>query len=79
MLQTGLIIPLVLIEWLGAAVMCVAGGAAPSNADWTAAYEANELGGLLGAVLIPVVGNFGKFCMVLLVFSVVSNNIISAS
>ncbi|KAJ7074881.1 putative cytosine-purine permease [Mycena belliarum] len=74
---TGLIIPLVLIEWLGAAIMCVAGGAAPSNADWTAAYKANELGGLLGAVLVPAVGNFGKFCMVLLVLSVVANNIIN--
>ncbi|KAJ7618758.1 putative cytosine-purine permease [Roridomyces roridus] len=74
---TGLIFPLVLIQWLGAAIMCVAGGAAPSNADWTAAYDANELGGLLHAVLVPVVGNFGKFCMVLLVLSVVANNIIN--
>ncbi|KAJ7745285.1 permease for cytosine/purines, uracil, thiamine, allantoin-domain-containing protein [Mycena metata] len=73
----GLIFPLVLIQWLGAAVMCVAGGVAPSNDAWTAAFAADELGGLLGAVLIPVVGNFGKFCMVLLVLSVVANNIIN--
>ncbi|KAJ7648851.1 permease for cytosine/purines, uracil, thiamine, allantoin-domain-containing protein [Mycena rosella] len=53
---TGLVIPLVLIEWLGAALMSR---------------------GLLGAVLVPVVGNFGKFCMVLLVLSVVANNIIN--
>ncbi|KAJ7660995.1 permease for cytosine/purines, uracil, thiamine, allantoin-domain-containing protein [Mycena rosella] len=66
----GLIVPLVLIEWLGAAIMCVAGGGAPSNADWAAAYEANELGGLLNAVLVP-------FCMVLLVLSVIANNIIN--
>ncbi|KAJ7806851.1 hypothetical protein B0H14DRAFT_2874836 [Mycena olivaceomarginata] len=56
----GLIFPLVLIQWLGAALMA-----------------ADELGGLLGAVLIPVVGNFGRFCMVLLVLSVVANNIIN--
>ncbi|KAJ7062730.1 putative cytosine-purine permease [Mycena amicta] len=74
---SGLIIPLVLIQWLGAAIMCVAGGAAPSNQDWVDAYNANELGGLLNAVLVPVVGNFGKFCMVLLVLSVVANNIIN--
>ncbi|KAF7297718.1 Cytosine-purine permease [Mycena kentingensis (nom. inval.)] len=74
---TGLIIPLVLVQWLGAAIMCGAAGAAPSNADWAAAYESNELGGLIGAVLVPVVGNFGKFCMVLLVLSVVANNIIN--
>ncbi|KAJ7715876.1 permease for cytosine/purines, uracil, thiamine, allantoin-domain-containing protein [Mycena metata] len=73
----GLIFPLVLIQWLGAAVMCVAGGVAPSNDAWTAAFASDELGGLLGAVLIPVVGNFGKFCMVLLVLSVVANNIIN--
>ncbi|KAJ7921656.1 permease for cytosine/purines, uracil, thiamine, allantoin-domain-containing protein, partial [Mycena leptocephala] len=74
----GLIFPLVLIQWLGAAIMCVAGGPAPSNDAWAAAYAADELGGLLGAVLVPAVGNFGKFCMVLLVLSVVANNIISA-
>ncbi|KAJ6622017.1 cytosine-purine permease [Mycena sp. CBHHK59/15] len=73
----GLILPLVLIQWLGAAIMCVAGGAAPSNDAWVAAYATDELGGLLGAVLVPVVGNFGKFCMVLLVLSVVANNIIN--
>ncbi|KAF7359985.1 Cytosine-purine permease [Mycena venus] len=73
----GLIFPLVLIEWLGAAIMCVAGGAVPSNDVWMAAFNSDELGGLLGAVLIPVVGNFGKFCMVLLVLSVVANNIIN--
>ncbi|KAF7332980.1 Cytosine-purine permease [Mycena venus] len=49
----------------------------PSNDAWTAAFKADELGGLLGAVLIPAVGNFGKFCMVLLVLSVVANNIIN--
>ncbi|KAJ7826615.1 putative cytosine-purine permease [Mycena olivaceomarginata] len=73
----GLIFPLVLIQWLGAALMAVAGSPAPSNDAWAAAYEADELGGLLGAVLIPVVGNFGRFCMVLLVLSVVANNIIN--
>ncbi|KAJ7815075.1 hypothetical protein B0H13DRAFT_2463399 [Mycena leptocephala] len=49
----GLIFPLVLIQWLSAAIMCVAGGPAPSNDAWAAAYAADELGGLLGAVLVP--------------------------
>jgi len=81
----GLILPLVLVEWLGAAVMAAA--FAPQNAlyddtgaatgAWAVAYGTDELGGLLGAVLVPVVGNFGKFCMVLLVLSVVANNIIN--
>ncbi|KAJ7469855.1 putative cytosine-purine permease [Mycena galericulata] len=74
---TGLIFPLVLLEWLGAAIMCVAAGEVPLNAAWGAAYNADQLGGLLGAVFVPAVGNFGKFCMVLLVLSVVANNIIN--
>ncbi|KAF7318599.1 Cytosine-purine permease [Mycena chlorophos] len=74
---TGMLFPLILIEWLGAAIMCVAGGAAPSNDAWVAAFASDELGGLLGAVLVPVVGKFGKFLMVLLVLSVVANNIIN--
>ncbi|KAF8169002.1 cytosine-purine permease [Mycena galopus ATCC 62051] len=79
------IISQVLVEWLGAAVMAAA--FAPQNAlyddtgaatgAWAVAYGTDELGGLLGAVLVPVVGNFGKFCMVLLVLSVVANNIIN--
>ncbi|KAJ7207777.1 hypothetical protein B0H12DRAFT_1158715 [Mycena haematopus] len=43
---------------------------------WAVAYGADELGGLMGAVLHKV-GGFGKFCMVLLVLSVVANNIIN--
>jgi purine-cytosine permease-like protein len=43
---TGLVFPLVLVMWLGAAI----GSAAKANADWMAAYEEHELGGLLHAV-----------------------------
>ncbi len=42
----GLIVPLLLVMWLGAAV----GAAATVVQDWNDAYVANELGGLLGAV-----------------------------
>jgi len=42
----GLIVPLVLVQWLGAAV----GSAALINDDWFAAYTDNELGGLLAEV-----------------------------
>ncbi|ORX41128.1 cytosine-purine permease [Kockovaella imperatae] len=69
----GLIFPLVLVQWLGAAV----GAAAMVNTDWMAAYTANELGGLLHAVLVPAIGGGGKFFMVILVLSVVANNIIN--
>ncbi|KAK7053655.1 cytosine-purine permease [Favolaschia claudopus] len=75
---SGLMIPLVFVQWLGAAIMCAANAGAGDTPDaWIEAYGTDELGGLLGAILIPVVGNFGRFCMVLLVLSVVANNIIN--
>lgn len=43
----GLIVPLVLVQWLGAAVAA----AAMEITDWSDAYTENELGGLLHAVL----------------------------
>ncbi|KAJ6473017.1 permease for cytosine/purines, uracil, thiamine, allantoin-domain-containing protein [Mycena sanguinolenta] len=78
----GLIISLVLVEWLGAAVMAAAFAEVNALYDdngvatgaWAVAYNTDELGGLLGAVLHKA-GGFGKFCMVLLVLSVVANNI----
>lgn len=69
----GLIFPLILVQWLGAAIAAAAqSGDLPT---WGAAYEAHELGGLLGQILIPSLGNFGKFVMMLLVLSVIANNI----
>lgn len=43
---TGLIFPLVLVEWLGTAIGC----AALVVTDWRDAYHEHELGGLVGAV-----------------------------
>ncbi len=69
----GLIVPLLLVEWLGVAIASAATVVEP----WGAAYADQELGGLIGAVLVPPLHNFGKFLMVLLVLSVVANNIIN--
>ena len=70
----GLIVPLVLVEWLGAAVMC----AALSQPAWLEAQHTNELGGLLGAAFRPKLGHGGAgFFMFILVISVVANNIIN--
>ncbi|RSH85193.1 hypothetical protein EHS25_005000 [Saitozyma podzolica] len=69
----GIAVPNVLIQWLGAAVGC----AAMVLPDWTDAYAEHELGGLLSAVMVPPMGNGGKFFMVLLVLSVVANNIVN--
>ena len=65
----GLIFPLVLVEWLGAAIAC----AAFDIDSWFQAYTDNELGGLLYQVFVPAMGGGGKFFMVLLVLSVVAN------
>lgn len=69
----GLIIPTVLVMWLGAAVAA----AATVVPEWASAYAEHELGGLVGAVFIPSLHGGGKFFMVLLVLSVVANNIIN--
>jgi purine-cytosine permease-like protein len=72
----GLIVPLLLVEWLGVAIAAAATDAV-RNPTWAAAYAESELGGLIGAVLVPPLHNFGKFVMVVLVLSVVANNIIN--
>ncbi|WVQ86056.1 hypothetical protein IAT38_008224 [Cryptococcus sp. DSM 104549] len=69
----GLIFPLVLVMWLGAAI----GATATVLPDWMDAYEEHELGGLVRAVFVPSMGNGGKFFMVLLVLSVVANNTVN--
>ena len=48
--------------------------ATTANKEWESAYKSGSVGGLIGAVLAPV-GGFGKFCLVLLAFSIVANNI----
>ncbi|CED82758.1 Purine-cytosine permease [Phaffia rhodozyma] len=72
----GLIFPLVLVEWLGAAIMC--GALANQEGTWYTEYLSNELGGLVGAVFRDHLGQGGTgFFLFLLVLSVVSNNIIN--
>lgn len=61
----------VLIEILGAAAMTTF----TAKETWSNAYTAEGLGGLLGAPLIGPMGGFGRFCMVVLALSIISNNI----
>lgn len=59
---------------LGSAVMC----AALSMPAWNEAYTNEELGGLVGTALMSNTANgFATFLMVILVLSVVANNIIN--
>ncbi|WOO78800.1 Purine-cytosine permease fcyB [Vanrija pseudolonga] len=78
----GLAVPGVLVMWLGAAIAAAASagalpGASATLANWNAAYATNELGGLIREVMVPPLHGGGKFFMVLLVLSVIANNIIN--
>ncbi|VDC07411.1 unnamed protein product [Peniophora sp. CBMAI 1063] len=64
----GLTLPIVLVQCLGAAVAV----AAPGIPSWNAAYEDDDVGGLVAAMLEPV-GGFGKFLLVLLSLGVTAN------
>lgn len=66
----GLIIPLIFGEVLGAAVMT----AAATDPAYETAYETSGIGGILAAVLVPPLGHFGSFCLVILALSIVANN-----
>ena len=73
----GLIIPLLFTEMLGVAVMTASGPISdtpPVNNPYYNGYQQSGSGGLLGAVLIPPLGNFGKFCLVILALSIIANN-----
>ncbi|KAG8989788.1 purine-cytosine permease [Tulasnella sp. JGI-2019a] len=66
----GLNVPLILVEFLGAAMMSTF----TEKTTWGDDYTDGGLGGLLGAPLSPL-GGFGKFLLVLLALSIVANNI----
>ncbi|ROW14183.1 hypothetical protein VPNG_04203 [Cytospora leucostoma] len=76
----GLFVPLVFTELLGAAVMTaaasvpVAGGGALHSNPYLDAYNGSGVGGLLAQALVPPLGGFGRFCLVVLALSVVANN-----
>ncbi|KAF9646563.1 hypothetical protein BDM02DRAFT_3099625 [Thelephora ganbajun] len=67
----GLNVPLILLETFGAAMMTTLNSSAPRFAE---RYAKDSIGGLLGAALQPA-GGFGQFCLVVLAFGIVANNI----
>lgn len=66
----GLIVPLTFTEVLGAAVMT----ATLTDPAYDTAYATSGIGGILAAVLVPPLGHFGSFCLVILALSIVANN-----
>ncbi|KAJ5673365.1 hypothetical protein N7507_002492 [Penicillium longicatenatum] len=69
----GIFPTLLFTELLGAALataMAINGG---DNA-YQQGYHESGIGGLLGALLFPRIGGFGKFCVIILALSIVANN-----
>ena len=72
---SGLIFPLLFTEMLGVAIMTATG--LDENAvgnRYLDGFNESGAGGLLGAVLVPPLGNFGNFCLVILALSIIANN-----
>ncbi|TDZ20636.1 Purine-cytosine permease fcyB [Colletotrichum orbiculare MAFF 240422] len=67
---SGLFFTLCFTELLGAAVMT----ASVNDPTYSAAYSTSGIGGLLAAVLVPRLGGFGEFCLVILALSIIANN-----
>jgi len=59
---------------LGAALYLGTTGDKPINKLYADGYAANKVGGLLGAVLVGNLGNFGNFCLIILALSIIANN-----
>jgi purine-cytosine permease-like protein len=70
----GLIIPLLFTQILGAAVMTAASANGGDNV-YMDQYNESGIGGLLYQVLVPKLGGFGKFCLIILALSIIGNNI----
>jgi len=74
----GLIFPLLFTEMLGAAV-ATAMAANDGDNIYMEGYASSHIGGLLAAVIVPPLGKFGQFCLVILALSIVANNCKSIS
>lgn len=69
----GIFPTLLFTELLGAALITATDQNGGNNA-YQKGYDEAGVGGLLGALLFPRVGGFGKFCVVILALSIVANN-----
>ncbi|KAG9230179.1 putative purine-cytosine permease fcyB [Amylocarpus encephaloides] len=69
----GLSFPLLFTQMLGAAVATAMSIDDGKNV-YKDGYESSGIGGLLAAVMIPPLGRFGQFCLVILALSIIANN-----
>lgn len=72
----GLIFPLLFTEILGLAVATAyVPASTPGNVNpYYDGYKSSGVGGLLAAVLVPPLGRFGDFCLVILALSIIASN-----
>lgn len=71
----GLIFPLLFVEMLGAGLITATGLDPDAVGNpYLDGYNASGNGGLIGAVLFPPLGAFGKFCVIILALSIIANN-----
>lgn len=75
----GLLFPLLFCQILGLAVAtaCVPGSTDTVKNSYFDSYQDSGVGGLLGAVLYPPLGRFGKFCLVVMALSTIANNAVN--
>lgn len=66
----GLYVPFTFMMLFGAAL----GASIPANESWAVAYQQGSLGGVLSTILTSRVGNFGRFLLVILGFSIVTTS-----
>ena len=69
----GLAFPLLFTEMLGAAIATSMAANNGSNV-YIDGYNSSGIGGLLAAVIVPPLGRFGQFCLVVLALSIIANN-----
>ncbi|KAF4630300.1 hypothetical protein G7Y89_g7840 [Cudoniella acicularis] len=69
----GLSFPLLFTQMLGAAVASAMSINDGDNA-YMDGYGSSGIGGLLAAVIVPPLGKFGQFCLVILALSIIANN-----
>lgn len=69
----GLIFPLLFTEMLGATV-ATAMAANDGDNIYMDGYNKSHIGGLIAAVIVPSLGKFGQFCLVVLALSIIANN-----
>lgn len=72
----GLLFPLLFCQILG---LAIATAIVPESTDtftnpYSDGYDKSGVGGLLGAVLLPPLGRFGQFCLVVIALSTIANN-----